>query len=229
MLLRKCSLWAELSEEEYHELDVLDNFKEVKKGEYVYFEAYNHNIIYFIKKGHIRIGRINEDGTEQTKDVLNPGDFFGQFTLERNNLNGEFAQAIKSDISLCSFTLENFLYLLKKKPQISIKFSKLAGLKFRRFENRLQNILQKDVRTRLLLFLKELLQDNGQHRKTVLDTAIIPNYLTHEEVAQLIGSARQTVTTLLNELKEEGIVDFSRREIRFLNVPKYWTDAPGIF
>ncbi len=226
VLIRKCKLWADLSESEYEELDVLDNFKEVKKGEYIYFEAFHHNIIYFIKKGHIRIGRINEDGTEQTKDILNPGDFFGQFTLERNNLDGEFAQAIKSDISLCSFTIENFIYLLTKKPQISIKFSKLAGLRFRKFQNRLLNILQKDVRTRLLLFLHELLQDNMENRKVFGDSMSIPNYLTHDEIAQLIGSARQTVTTLLNELKEEGIVGFYRKEIHFLNVSKHFT--PGI-
>jgi CRP/FNR family transcriptional regulator len=220
LLLRRCSLWSELSEEEYAALDVADNYKEVKKGEYVYFEAFNHNVIYFIKKGNILLGKIDDSGLVITKDILKPGDFFGQFVLEKGSLDGEFAQAIKSDISLCSFTTENFVRLLKNNPALSLKFTKLVGWRLRKFENRLINIIQKDTRARLLLFMTDLLYDilAGQH--ILQDNMSIPNYLTHEEIARLIGSSRQTVTTLLNELKEEGILEHSRNTIKFLQIAK---------
>ena len=58
-----------------------------------------------------------------TKDILKPGDFFGQFIFEKNSLDGEFAQAIKSDISLCSFTVEKFVQLLQKNPRLSSRRS----------------------------------------------------------------------------------------------------------
>lgn len=220
ILLRKCSLWSELSDEEYKALDVADNYKEVKKGGYVYFEAFNHNVIYFIKKGNILLGKIDDSGLVITKDILKPGDFFGQFILEKGSLDGEFAQAIKSDISLCSFTTENFIQLLKNNPVLSLKYTKLVGWRLRKFENRLINIIQKDTRERLLLFMNELLYDAPGKRPVQQDTMEIPNYLTHEEIARLIGSSRQTVTTLLNELKEEGILEHSRNTIRFLHVSK---------
>jgi len=220
LLLRKCSLWSDLSEDEYHELDVVDNFKEIKKGEYVYFEAYNHNTIYFIKKGHIRLGKIDDNGSVITKDILKPGDFFGQFLLEKSSLEGEFAQAIKSDISLCSFTTEKFIELLQKNPRLSIKYTKLVGLRLRKFENRLLNIIQKDTRTRLLLFMRELLEDQIKGKPLLMDSFVIPGYLTQEEIAQLIGSSRQTVTTLLNDLKEEGVLEHNRHSIKFLNISR---------
>ncbi|MGC4034929.1 MAG: Crp/Fnr family transcriptional regulator [Chitinophagaceae bacterium] len=222
LLLRKCSLWADLSEQEYKELDVQDNFKEVKKGQYVYFEAFNHNIIYFIKKGHILLGKIDDSGNVITKDILKPGDFFGQFIFEKNSLDGEFAQAIKSDISLCSFTSEKFIQLLKKNPSLSIKFSKLVGLRMRKFENRFINIIQKDARERLLLFMKELLNEQRGIRPVLGDSIVIPNYLTQDEIARLIGSSRQTVTTLLSDLKDEGIVDYSGKQIRYHQLSKYF-------
>ena len=225
LLLRKCNLWADLTEEEYNDLDVLDNYKEVRKGEYVYFEAFHHNTIYFIKKGYILLGKIDDSGAVITKDILKPGDFFGQFILEKNNLDGEFAQAIKSDISLCSFTTDNFVRLLQRNPKISIRYTKLVGLKLKKFQNRLINIIQKDVRARLMLFLRELLADYRQKAVVVQDRAVVPNYLTHDEIAQLIGSSRQTVTTLLNELEKEGIVVYSRKELVFQQVSKYFSET----
>jgi CRP/FNR family cyclic AMP-dependent transcriptional regulator len=220
LLLRRCSLWSELSDEEYKALDVADNYKEVKKGEYVYFEAFNHNIIYFIKKGNILLGKIDDAGIVITKDILKPGDFFGQFVLERSSLDGEFAQAIKSDISLCSFTTENFVRLLKSNPVLSLKYTKLVGWRLRKFENRLINIIQKDTRARLLLFMKDLLYDKLGGKPALQEEMEIPNYLTHEEIARLIGSSRQTVTTLLNELKVEGIIEHSRSAIKFMHISK---------
>src|SRR5450631_1814351 len=182
ILLRRCSLWSELSDEEYKELDVADNFKEVKKGAYVYFEAFNHNVIYFIKKGNILLGKIDDTGAVITKDILKPGDFFGQFILEKSSLGGEFAQAVKSDISLCSFTTENFVRLLKDNPALSLKYTKLVGWRLRKFENRLINIIQKDTRSRLLLFMKDLLYDTPGIKSLQQDETAIPNYLTHEEI-----------------------------------------------
>ncbi len=225
LLLRKFNLWSDLSDEEYEKLDVADNFREVKQGEYIYFEAYHHNYIYFVKKGHILLGKIDDSGSVITKDILREGDFLGQVTLEKDNLDGEFAQAIKSNVCLCSFTIEKFTTLLKENPSISIKYSKLVGLRLRKFENRLINIVQKDARTRLLLFLGELLNERIRQAPVYGDTARIPSYLTHEEIARLIGASRQTVTTIFNELKEEGVLEYSRKEIKFLSYKKHFGEG----
>ncbi len=207
LLLRKFDLWSCLSHEEYKELHVLDNYREFREGDFIYFEAFNHNQIYFIKNGHIRIGHLDQQGNRIITDILKPGDFFGQIGLQRDNLNGEFAQCIKAGVSLCSFTIDNFNHLLESRPTLAIRYSKLTGLRMKRFENRLVNILQKDVKTRLILFLEQLLKESDKKKQLGGETTI-PNYLTHEEIAQLIGTSRQTVTTLLNEMKEKGISGF---------------------
>jgi len=225
LLLRKCSLWSELSEEEYKELDVADNFKEVKKGDYVYFEAFNHNVIYFIKKGYIQLGKIDDSGAVITKDILKPGDFFGQFIFEKNSLDGEFARAVKSNISLCSFTVDKFVQLLHKNPRLSVRYSKLVGWRLRKFENRFLNIIQKDVRSRLLLFMRDLLFEQQGVKQVQNDSVEILNYLTQEEIAQLIGSSRQTVTTMLGQLKDEGILHYTPKKIQYLNISRNFTPA----
>ena len=217
VILKKYPLFSDLTDEEYHELNVSDNYKEAKKGEYIYFEAYQHQNIYFLKTGIIRLGYLDEHGNKIIKDILKPGDFFGQVSLEKENLQGEFAQAAKADVSLCSFTLDNFNKLLLNKPKLAVRYSKIAGFRIRRFENRLQNILQLDVKTRLKLFVDQLFAEVKDSAKWFGREVRIPNYLTHEEIAQLIGTSRQTVTTLLNVFKEEHIFSYSRKEIRFFN------------
>lgn len=217
LLIRTCDIFAEINDQEYEELNLVHRFIEAEKGAYIYFESAYHNKLYFIKTGHIKIGYIDENGNEIIKEIISKGEVFGQFTLEKNNLNGEFAQAYKTDVSLCAFNIEDFERLLHKKPYMALKYSKQVGNKLRHIENRLVNLLNRDVKTRLLYFFKELAQqeDAAPTPKGIC----LPNYLTHDDIAKLIGSSRQTVTTLINELETENLVKYSRTQICILNMP----------
>jgi len=214
--IRNYDLWCQLSDEEYKDLKVQHAVIEVPRGEYIYFEAYNHNKVYFVKEGTIKIGYIDDDGNEKVKEIIRKGELFGQFSLERDNLHGEFAQAYKDNVSICAITIDDFERLLKNRPDLALKYSKQVGAKLRNIENRLVNLLNKDVKTRLIHFLWQLVEQN-----LVENTAegfCMPNYLTHEDIAGLIGSSRQTVTTMINELETEGILSYNRQEICFLDV-----------
>jgi CRP/FNR family transcriptional regulator, cyclic AMP receptor protein len=218
LLIRNYDLWRNLSDEEYHALHVEDNFKEVAKDQYIYFEAYNHNKIYFAKQGYIKIGFIDDEGHEKVREIIQPGDFFGQFTLERDNLHGEFAKAYKNNISLCSFAVEDFEKLLQRRPDMALKYSKWVGFKLRKIQNRLSNLLNKDVKKRLESFLWQLVEQSSEKNRE--GKFCLPNYLTHEDIANLIGSSRQTVTTMLNELETENLLSYNRNQICFPDVKK---------
>jgi CRP/FNR family transcriptional regulator, cyclic AMP receptor protein len=216
LLIRNYDLWCHLTDEDYESLNVEHHVMEVPKGEYIYFEAYNHNKIYFVKEGYIRIGHIDSEGNEKVMEIIQKGELFGQFTLERSNLHGEFAQAYKQDVSLCAFYIEDFEKLLKKRPDLALRYSKQVGAKLRTIENRLLNLLNKDVKTRLAHFFWQLVEN--KLGETLPEGFCIPNYLKHEDIANLIGSSRQTVTTMINELEAEGILSYDRQQICFLNV-----------
>lgn len=217
LLIRNYDLWAYLTDEEYEELNIVHNFIEAPKGGYIYFEAFHHNKLYFVKEGYIRIGYIDDSGREVIKEIIQKGELFGQITLEKSNLNGEFAQAYKTGVSLCAFSIDDFQNLLQKKPALALKYSKQVGSKLRQIENRLVNLLNKDVKTRLLNFLWLLAQ---KHAHPNSNTTCIPNFLTQEDIANLIGSSRQTVTTLFNELANDGLLTYNRQEICFPDVKK---------
>ena len=70
----------------------------------------------------------------------------------------------------------------------------------------------------MLLFLEQILQESKVKKQISATVTVVPNYLTHDEIAQLTGTSRQTVTTLLNEMKEEGILICTRKEFQFINI-----------
>jgi len=216
LLIRNYDLWSYISDDECEELNLVHHFIETKKGEYIYFDSHNHNKLYFLKGGTIKIGFIDNEGKEVIREIIREGEVFGQFSLERNNLNGEFAQAYKADVSLCAFNIDDFEHLLRKKPELAFHYSKQVGQKLHRLQNRLLNLLNKDVRTRLINFLIMLAQEEGE--STDADAYSIHNFLTHEDIAQLIASSRQTVTTMLNELESEGLITVSRQVIKITSV-----------
>jgi CRP/FNR family transcriptional regulator len=225
LLIRNYDLWAHLTDEEYDELNIMHNFIEARKGDYIYFEAFHHNKLYFVKEGYIRIGFIDDSGREVIREIIQKGELFGQITLEKHSLNGEFAQAYKNSVSLCAFSIEDFQKLLQKKPALALKYSKQVGSKLRHIENRLLNLLNKDVKARLINFLWQLAQ---KQVNPASNTTCIPNYLTHEDIANLIGSSRQTVTTLINELATEGMITYNRNEICFPDVKKIQNHDPVV-
>lgn len=211
LLIRGFDIFEHITEDEYEELKLVHNFLEAAKGEYIYFPNQSHNKLYFTKEGYIKLGYIDNEGNEIIKEIIQKGEVFGQLTLEKNNEQDEFAQACKTNVSLCAFNIHDFVKLLQKKPGMAIAFSVHLGKKFHKVENRLLNILNKDVRTRLIQFLLQLSSQNG--KATAENTATIERFLSHDDFAKLIGSTRQTVTTILNQLSKEKLITISKTNI----------------
>jgi CRP/FNR family transcriptional regulator len=211
LLIKNNDLFSQMSDEVFNSMDIIHHFKETPVNEYIYFEAHLHNSLYFLKKGHVKIGYYDQDGREVIKEIIGRGDLFGQITLMPNNLEGEFAQAHKSDVSLCMFRVQEFEGLLNKYPQIALRFSRQLGQKMLRVENRMVNLLHKTVVARLYYFFvslsrqfPEYLNDNKFDK---------PNIFTHDEISRLIGSSRQTVTTLINEMEGKNLLRFGRQQL----------------
>ena len=192
------------------------NFDSYKKTDYIYFEQDTANKIYLIEKGKVKIGYYNEDGQEVIKAILRKGELFGEKAILGEDKRDEFAQSIDDSTSICPVGVKTMHDLMRKNQSFSFKIYKFIGLKFKKLERRLQLLLFKDAKTRLLEFLDELCQDYGYDCKVTGDN-IIKHPYTQKDIASLIGVSRPTLNTLLNDLKENHIIDFNRKEIRILN------------
>jgi CRP/FNR family transcriptional regulator, cyclic AMP receptor protein len=218
LIIRGNQLFSQISDEDYEALGLIHHFKETPRNHFIYFETHLHQTLYFLKEGFVKIGYYDKEGNEVIKEILGKGDIFGQLILEPNSVEGEFAKAFKSDVSLCAFRIEEFENLLRRRPELSIRFTRQVGEKLVRLENRMINLLQKDVRSRLLYFLYNLTRQYA--RNLAGNVFTMPGLFTHEDIAKLIASSRQSVTTTLNLLQEEGVVEVDRRQLKLPDVKK---------
>ena len=204
-------LFSVLSREENRALCLIPNFKTVKKNEILYFSHDDEQRLYTIKSGTLKIISVDAEGNETVKEILRSGDLFGQYTFDEMDENeDEYAVAVSEKVVICSFKQNDFENIVKRNPQLAIRYTKLVGFKLKRISNNYTNLMFKDVRTRFALFLKDwaMKEGNGQTKNIV-----VKNYLTHNDIAGLICSTRQTVTLLFNELKNAGLIDYTRSEI----------------
>lgn len=189
------------------------NFDAYKKSDYIYFEADAANKVYLIENGKVKIGYYNEDGEEVVKAILRKGELFGEKAILGDNTRDEFAQSLDNDTSICPVGVKQMHELMRNNRTFSFKIYKFIGYKFKKLERRLQLLLFKDSKTRLVEFLEELCQEYGYDCNSTGDH-IIKHPYTQKDIASLIGISRPTLNTLLNSLKQNNIIDFNRKEIR---------------
>lgn len=197
---------------EYKECHSFDIYN---KNDYVYFEQDAASKIYLIEKGKIKLGYYTEEGEEIVKAILTKGELFGEKAILGVEKRNEFAQSIDTKTSICPISISTMHELMRENETFSLKIYKFLGLRFKKLERRLQLILFKDTRTRFLEFIKELCLEYGYDCGKTGNTVIVHPY-TQKDIASLIGTSRSNLNVLMNELKEENIIEFNRKELRIL-------------
>jgi CRP/FNR family transcriptional regulator len=113
--------------------------------------------------------------------------------------------------------MSDFENLMLQNPNLALTYTKFVGLKMKRIKNNYSNLISKDAKTRLHTFIKEWAEREGKHNG---NKVTIENYLTQADIAQIIGTSRQTATQLLNEMEEKQLIYYSRKEILIDDITK---------
>ena len=215
--LRNHKLFWMLKNAEIKELCIIMGFKKAYKNEVIYFADEPIKRIYLLKKGMIKIAETNADGNEIIKDIIQQGDLFGELGLNSESVNHEYAQAISDEVKICSFTLDDFEKVMEANPSVALSYTKLVGFKFMRLQNRYSNLVFKDVKTRVVDFIKDWAEKDGIKENNQIR---LHNYLTHQDIASLVCSTRQTINQVVNELQAAGKLTYSRKEIIIPDIKK---------
>ena len=185
--------------------------KEAKKNQVVYAKGGDKKVFILIS-GKVKISEINSSGDEMIKELILPGDLFGDVMLSYEGSTYEYAEVISERAIYYAIGQEQLALLMRSNHALTMNYMAKVSEKFRSLENRYVNMVTKDVKSRLLYCFKEWAKKEG---KRLGDKVIVKNSLTHNDLANLISTSRQTVTVILNELKDAGIISYNRREIEF--------------
>ncbi len=214
--LENFNLLESLSTNEKMKMAQMIRDRFINKGEYIYFPEEASRNIYFLKEGRVKIGTYSDDGKEIIKAILHPGEIFGELSLVGEEKRSDFAQAIDSKVVICSMQMRDMEMMMQQNPALNFKVTKLIGFRLRKVERRLEALIFKDARTRIIDLIKDLAAEQG---KKIGDEILVKHFLTHQDIANLTATSRQTVTTVLNDLKDKDLIYMERNKflIRDIN------------
>lgn len=183
--------------------------RKFKKGEYIYIPNEQADCMYLISEGRVKIGAYGNAGKEITKAILNEGEVFGELSLIGESKRRDFAYAMELT-TVCIITVAEMKSLMREYSGLQLFIMKIMGNRVLEMEQRLESLVFRDSRTRIVEYLLNLAKKKGQR---VGYETVVRRFLTHQEIANLTATSRQTVTTVLNELRTKNIITFNRKRL----------------
>lgn len=208
------SHFADLNDEELAVLSSHKSCVPYKKGQTLFYEGTRPMGIFCINRGKVKVFKMGSNGREQILFIAQPGDFLGY----RSMLSEEFYGASSTVIepaAICFIPKSDFLSILNSNPSFFRKLMKAVCHELGVMEEKLAQIAQKSVRERLattILMLKETYGMEGEG-SDVIDIA-----LSREDLANIVGTATETVIRLLSEFKSDGMIALEGKRIKVLDV-----------
>lgn len=188
--------------------------KQIKKKEIIYSEGMNPNYFYFLSKGKVKTFKSHEYGKELIVALYKEGDFFGHIALLEEQPYTESAEALE-DSEICIIPKEDFQALIYNNMAVMKKFVKMLSDEILDKEQQLVNLAYSSVRKRVANALVSLFDRYNSEQKTKFNITF-----TREDLANVVGTATESLIRTLSEFKNDGLVEIKGSNITILNYDK---------
>jgi CRP/FNR family transcriptional regulator, polysaccharide utilization system transcription regulator len=209
--LENGSLFRYLSREEVDMINFRKEFRQFGRGDLLYKEGSRISGFYCIHSGIIKVFKTGLDGKEQIIRFARPGEIIAYRSVLSNEVACTSAKVIE-DCQVCFIPSEILISLVKSNSAYALELLKLACHELGEANSFITDIAQKTVRERLAEILLLLLNDFGLDNQNYLQIS-----LTREELANIVGTATESVIRLLSEFKTDMLIELTGRRIKILN------------
>ncbi len=210
--LQNFNLIEGMDESSMETMDQNSKMKNSSKREIIYFPEERSDTIYMLKEGKVKISRVSEDGKKMTLHLIGPGEIFGESAILGQEKRENIAEVVEDSV-ICSINRTMFQEMLVNNPKMNLSINKFIGLRIRKIQAHVEDLVFKDAQERVIAFLKRYTKTFG---KKMLDGWMVRPFLTHQEIADLTATSRQTVNTILNELVNNQEIKYTRRYFQVL-------------
>lgn len=198
-------LFQDLSDKEREELDRISTVTTVRKGKVFYRPDEAGEVLFLLKEGQVQLYRISPEGKKLVITTLGRGSLFGEMALLGQQMHNTFAEAL-TDCTICLLSRADLERLILQRPQVALRILEVTGRRLREAEARLGDLAFKGIPARLASLLLRLAGDGNQVRG-----------MTHQDLAEMVGTYRETATQVLNELRSRGLIEIGRKRITILD------------
>jgi len=165
--------------------------------------------MFFCNGGSVKITRLSKKGREVILAILSDGDFFGEMSL----LDGEFRSAnvvALDDTEVLTLNRNDFLLVLKNYPQIAIRLLKEMAHRLRKSDRQIASLSLSDAEKRIAMCILRIADEKGVIKKGQVS---IPKMPIQQDIANMSGTSRETVSRALKLLVKEGFVQRNGKEL----------------
>ncbi len=207
--LSKIDIFRDLSEREMAEIDQTTTMSTCEAGRVFYGPEERGEVLFLLKKGRVQLYRLSPEGKKLVVALLEPGSIFGEMSLVGQGMHNTFAEAVE-DCLLCVMSRMDVERLIQDKPKVGLRFLEAMADRLRDSEAKLEDLAFKSIPARLASLLLKLAHGDGNQSE------VVEGY-THQDLAEMLGTYRETTTQTLNEFKSKGWVDIQRKQIKIID------------
>lgn len=205
--LTELAVFQDLTPREMEDLNRITTMSTVAKGRVFYRPEEPGEVLFILKEGRVQLYRISPEGKKLVITTLGPHTLFGEMALLGTKMHNTFAEAV-DDCLICVMSRTDLERLILNKPQVALRILDITGKRLREAEERLENMAFKGIPARLASLLLRLSEEQDSDTVTGL---------THQDLAESVGTYRETATQVLNDLKSQGLIGIGRKRIIILN------------
>jgi len=189
----------------------------IRAGNTIFYEGDQPEKLYFIKEGFVKLYRTSEEGRDTIIYLYGPGSVLGVRALTgKDRLLRHSAEAL-TEVTVVTIPRDEFIKAASEHPEILIDILHVFIERLNYTERKLEGFILTDSTARVASFLSDLAKRFGVRKNGKID---LPLSLTHQRIAEFVGSFRETVTISVNRLKKEGILKDDRGKITILDIKK---------
>jgi CRP-like cAMP-binding protein len=197
--LRAIPLFQTLEDRDLREIADLLIDRKFPKNATIFEEGVGGDYMYVIQEGQVKVTKMSEDGREKILEILGPGDFFGEMALlDREPRSASIKTTLRC--VLLALSRKDFVDLLRRNPDIAMELIRVLSRRLREADEQIRGLLFERVEGRTRRVLRRLACDPVPGQPGLRATPT----LTHQQLADLVGTSRETITRVLKDLRDEG-------------------------
>ena len=196
--LSETDLFQDMAPAAIQELERTTAMTTCQRGTVFYTPGETGEVLFILKQGRVNLYRMTAEGKKLVTATVEPGTVFGEMSLVGQGMVDSFAEAA-ADCTLCVMSRSDVERLLREQPSVSIRLLELLARRLDDAEERLADVAYKSAPARIAITLLRLAGDEGA-----------PVRLSHQDIADMVGTHRETATRILNEMRADGLIELHR-------------------
>lgn len=211
--LEQINIFEGLSDEDLLEIAKLATRAQYPRDAVIYSPEDEAGSIYLLEEGKVKLSKVANDGKEITIAVLQGGDVFGELSMSDDETYDVFAEVLE-DARVCIISRDDFAELVRRKPEVALMLIRSMSERLRQAESQIEDLVFRSVPARVASLLTKLAEEHGRMGR---EGITIDLRLTHQDIANMVGATRETVTNVLNGLRSSGIIEIAQKRVRIVD------------